>query len=98
MSQLGVGLIGEQSNRIGSRGQFEATLALCRRAHPEVEIVVFEPSRSDTVLFLQSPMSFQRRRRVMEYASQLTLQTFDARAEWYHHLFDGYGSARALAS
>ncbi|MBI1813724.1 MAG: patatin-like phospholipase family protein [Deltaproteobacteria bacterium] len=98
VSEMGVSCIGEQSSRISSRERFEAALVLCRRAHPDVEIVVFEPSCTDSLMLLRSPMSFQRRRHVMEYAHQVTLETIDARAEWYQDRFDGHGHPRAAAS
>jgi NTE family protein len=98
VSEMGVSFIGEQSSRISSRERFEATLVLCRRAHPDVEIVVFEPSCNDSLMFLRNPMSFQRRRQVMEYAHQVTLETLDARADWYQDRFDGHGHPRAAAS
>jgi predicted acylesterase/phospholipase RssA len=73
ISQLGVSFVWEQAQRIENRERLELALNGYCRDHPDVDILLIEPSEDESLLFLQSPMSFDARRHIMEYGYYLTL-------------------------
>lgn len=73
IDELGVLFTWEQSKRIESREKLVLALSYYRQAHPEVDIVIFEPGTDEALLFLQGTMSVAARTQVMHYGYQRTL-------------------------
>ncbi|PLX86858.1 MAG: hypothetical protein C0618_08140 [Desulfuromonas sp.] len=73
ITELGISFVWEQAQRIENRERLELALNGYRRDHPDVDILLLEPGREESLLFLQSPMSFDARCHIMEYGYQLTL-------------------------
>ncbi|MBX3250300.1 MAG: patatin-like phospholipase family protein [Myxococcales bacterium] len=64
-----------QSWRIVTEARLQKGLAAYRDAHPEVDIHLIEPDRSNATMFMHSPMNFAARRAILEdgYRATLTL-------------------------
>ncbi len=73
IAELGINYAWEQSRRIETKEKLRLALDIHRRAHPEVEILLLEPGRDESLLFFQSPMSNLARSMVMNYGYNLTL-------------------------
>lgn len=93
ISDLGISFVWEQSQRIEGRERLALGLDACRREHPKVDILLIEPRTDDQLLFLQSPMSFQARRLVMEYGYQTTLDHLKNEFATYQKVFQRHGYA-----
>ena len=63
--------------RILGRDRLEASLKLVQSNHPDVRIVLIEPSRKEPLLFLHSPMSFEGRPQILEYGYESTLSDLE---------------------
>jgi NTE family protein len=57
-----------QAMRIGEQARLRAELDLLRARHPGVELVVIEPSPTDALRFMDSPMKYSARRTILEEA------------------------------
>jgi predicted acylesterase/phospholipase RssA len=57
-----------QALRISEHAHMRAEIALLRARSPEVEVRLIEPSRTDAVLFMYSPMNYSARRAILEDA------------------------------
>ncbi len=55
-----------QAMRIGEAARLGAEVSLLRARHPDVEVIVLEPSSTDAVRFMDSPMSYAARRTILE--------------------------------
>lgn len=73
VADLGISFVSDQSLRIEASERLEAAIARARRDHPEVRILRLEPSREDTLPFLNRPMSFDAREFILESAYGMTL-------------------------
>lgn len=93
ISELGVGFVWEQAQRIEGRERLALALEGYRREHPKVDILLIEPKTDEPLLFLQSPMSFESRRLVMEYSYQTTLDHLKTEYEHYAKTFARHGYA-----
>lgn len=91
ISDLGISFVWEQSQRIEGRERLALGLDACRRQHPKVDILLIEPRADEPLLFLQSPMSFQARRLVMEYGYQTTLDHLKSEFDSYQRVFERHG-------
>lgn len=91
ISDLGVSFVWEQSQRIEGRERLALALEGYRRDYPKVDILLIEPRADEPLLFLQSPMSFQARRLVMEYSYQTTLDLLRTDFERYQKIFSRHG-------
>ncbi len=91
ISDLGVSFVWEQSQRIAGRERLALALEGYRREHPKIDILLIEPKADDPLLFLQSPMSFESRRMVMEYAYQTTLAHLTDEYELFKKTFARHG-------
>jgi len=87
IAELGISFVGDQAMRMSSKDRLDMAIAMCGREHPEVELVLFEPRRMETLLFLQNPMSFEARRHIMTYGFHAVLQEIEARFDDYAALF-----------
>lgn len=61
-----------QAMRIGDYANLHAEIALLRERHPEIDVVLIEPTRADAMLFMDSPMKYDARRSILEDAFRST--------------------------
>ncbi len=87
IAELGISFAWEQSQRIANQAKLSEALANCRREHPDVEILVFEPGLEEALMFIQSPMSGAARRHIMSYGYNLTLGQLKADFDRYQDIF-----------
>ncbi len=57
-----------QAMRIGEQARLQAEISLLSARHPEVEVLVIEPTAVDAVRFMDSPMKYSARRTIVEDA------------------------------
>lgn len=93
VAELGISFAWEQSQRIENKQKLDMALAAYRRQYPDVDIVLIEPGTEESLLFLQSPMSFDARRHIMHYGYNLTLGDLASRFEEYREIFARHGIA-----
>jgi predicted acylesterase/phospholipase RssA len=91
VAELGISFAWEQAQRIENKLRLDLGLALSRRDHPEVDIVLIEPGAEESLLFLQSPMSFEARRHIMHYGFNLTAGELSASYDRYREIFARHG-------
>ncbi|WP_020677463.1 patatin-like phospholipase family protein [Geopsychrobacter electrodiphilus] len=91
ITELGVSFVWEQSQRIEGRERLALALEGYRRDHPKIDIILIEPRVDEPLLFLQSPMSFESRRMVMEYGYQTTLDHLTNEYDHYAKIFSRHG-------
>lgn len=91
VAELGISFAWEQSQRIENKQKLDIAIAAHRQQHPDVDILLIEPGSEESLLFLQSPMSFQARRHIMHYGYNLTLGDLAARFEEYREIFARHG-------
>ncbi len=97
VADLGISFVGDQAFRILSRERLVTALELCRRARPEVDILLIEPSRDEPLLFLNGPLSFRARGRILEHGYETTLRDLEAHENAYRELFSRHGTPPAPA-
>lgn len=73
---LGASYLWEQAQRIGIQEKFKLALEICRRDHPDVDVVVIEPDREESSMFFQNPMSGAMRKLTMQTGYHITLGQF----------------------
>lgn len=93
VADLGISFVSDQAIRILSRERLEVALGLCRSRRPDVEILLIEPSRTDPLLFLNGPMSFQARSRILQHGYETTLAELAEKRVEYGELFARHGTA-----
>lgn len=93
VAELGLSFAWEQAQRIETKQKLEMGFANYRRQYPDVDILLIEPGAEESLLFLQSPMSFKTRSHVMHYGYNLTLSILSERFEEYREIFARHGIA-----
>jgi predicted acylesterase/phospholipase RssA len=91
IADLGITFAWEQAQRIENKEKLELALAMYRREHPDVDIVLVEPGREESLLFFQSPMSSVARNHIMNYGYNLSLIQFQDRYERLREVFARHG-------
>ena len=91
IADLGITFAWEQSRRIENKEKLELALAMYRREHPDVDIVLVEPGREESLLFFQSPMSSLARNHIMNYGYNLSLIQFQDRYDRLREVFARHG-------
>ena len=91
VADLGISFVSDQAIRILSRERLEGALTLLRRTRPDVDLLVLEPSRTDPLLFLNGPMSFQARSRILLHGYEQTLADLTENRAAYAALFARHG-------
>lgn len=97
---LGATYAWEQAQRIGVQEKFELALEICRRDHPDVDIVVIEPDRQESSMFFQNPMSGAVRKLTMQHGYHITIGQFYRSYDKLKEVMDRHGieiSDRALS-
>ena len=83
IDELGILFTWEQTKRIECREKLNQALDYYRQAHPDIDILLFEPGEDEALLFFQGSMSIAARTQVMNYGYQTTLAAIKAN---YHEL------------
>lgn len=91
IADLGITYAWEQSQRIENKEKLDLALKTYRREHPDVDIVLVEPGREESLLFFQSPMSSQARNHIMNYGYNLSLIQLQDRYEELNEIFARHG-------
>lgn len=101
IADLGIAFAWEQAMRIETKEKLEMALAGYRTRHPEVDILLIEPGREESMLFFQSPMNNTARQQIMNYGYDLTLGQLNDRFAEFQATLGRHGiavSADHLAS
>ena len=88
IADMGITFVSDQALRIMGRDRLEHALRAARQDHPEVDIALIEPSRSEPLLFVHGPMSFEARARILHYAYESTLTELRDHADEVAALLD----------
>lgn len=91
IADLGITFSWEQSQRIENKEKLDMALDSHRREHPEVDIVLLEPGREESLLFFQSPMSQAARNQIMVHGYHLTVAHLQEHSESLGKIFARYG-------
>jgi predicted acylesterase/phospholipase RssA len=91
VAELGISFAWEQCQRIETKQKLDMGLTSFRRQHPDVDIILIEPGSEESLLFLQSPMSFRARNHIMHYGYNLTLDELATRYEEFREIFARHG-------
>lgn len=73
VANLGASFAWEQAQRIELKEKLDLALENCRLKHPEVDIVLIEPGRDESLLFFQNPMGNVARNHIMQHGYITTL-------------------------
>lgn len=91
IADLGITFAWEQSQRIENKEKLDLTIKMYRREYPDVDIVLVEPGREESLLFFQSPMSSLARNHIMNYGYNLSLIQFQDRYDKLREVFAQHG-------
>jgi NTE family protein len=95
VSNHGVGFVLDQAMRIMLHGRMQYGMERYHREHPEVDILLIEPTRDDVRMFGYNIMRYSARRVVAEHGYRTTLDLFRRHADRYRRLFAKHGIAMA---
>ncbi len=93
LSSKGITYVLDQVLRIALHGRMQYGLERYKAEHPEVDILLIEPSRDDLRMFSYNIMRYSARKIVAAHAYRSTLQTFIAREHEYRRLLRRHGIA-----
>jgi len=91
LSAKGVTYVLDQVLRIALHGRMQYGLERYRAEHPEVDILLLEPTRDDLRMFSYHIMRYGARRIVAAHAYRSTVEAFTARAAEYRRLLKRHG-------
>jgi predicted acylesterase/phospholipase RssA len=91
LSNHGVAFVLDQVMRIMLHGRMEYGLERYRREHPDVDILLIEPTRDDLRMFSYNIMRYSARRVVAEHAYRSVLASFRRRAGEYARVLGRHG-------
>ena len=91
LSNRGVTWVLDQAMRIMLHGRMQYGLERYRREHPEVDILLIEPTRDDVRMFGYNIMRYSARRVVAEHGYRTALAYFRANAARFQRLFAKHG-------
>jgi predicted acylesterase/phospholipase RssA len=91
LSNRGVTWVLDQAMRIMLHGRMQYGLERYRREHPEVDILLIEPTRDDVRMFGYNIMRYSARRVVAEHGYHTALAYFRRNAGRYRRLFAKHG-------
>jgi NTE family protein len=91
LSSKGVSYVLDQVLRIALHGRMQYGLERYRAEHPEVDILLVEPTRDDLRMFSYNIMRYDARRIVAAHAYRSTVQAFIAREAEYRRLLGRHG-------
>jgi NTE family protein len=91
LSSKGVTYVLDQVLRIALHGRMQYGLERYRAEHPEVDILLLEPTRDDLRMFSYNIMRYSARRVVAAHAYRSTVEAFVAREDEYRRLLRRHG-------
>lgn len=91
IAHLGLSSAWEQARRIENKEKLDLALETYGRCHPEVDILLIEPGREESMLFFQNPMSNAARHHIMNYGYHLTLSQLQKDYDHFHTRFAKHG-------
>ena len=91
LSNRGLTWVLDQVMRIMLHGRMQYGLERYRREHPEVDIVVIEPSRDDTRMFSYNIMRYDARRTVAEHGYRSAIASLRRHRARHRALFARHG-------
>jgi predicted acylesterase/phospholipase RssA len=91
LSQKGISYVLDQAFRIMLHGRMQYGLERYRAEHPEVDILLIEPTRDDMRMFAYNIMRYSARRVVAENGYRSTLAAFRERRNAYRRLLGRHG-------
>jgi predicted acylesterase/phospholipase RssA len=91
LSNRGVGWVLDQAMRIMLHGRMQYGLERYGREHPEVDILLIEPTRDDVRMFGYNIMRYSARRVVAEHGYRTALAYFRRNATRFQRLFAKHG-------
>ncbi len=97
IAELGINYTWEQARRIENKEKLDLALRHDQQNHPDLDILLLEPGREESLLFFQSPMSIQARSMVMSYGYNLTLSHLRTAYPLYRDAFERAGVATSEA-
>jgi NTE family protein len=95
LSNHGVTWVLDQVMRIVLHGRMQYGLERYAREHPEVDILLIEPTRDDVRMFGYNIMRYSARRVVAEHGYHTALEFFRRHTDRYRKLFAKHGIAMA---
>ena len=95
ISNHGISWVLDQVFRIALHGRMARGLEGYAREHPEVDVLLIEPTRDDVRMFGYNIMRFSARRVVAEHGYHTAVAYFRRRADGYRRLFAKHGIAIA---
>ena len=93
IANRGVSWVLDQVFRIALHGRMQRGLNQYASEHPEVDILLIEPTRDDVRMFGYNIMRFSARRVVAEHGYRTALAFFRRHADRYRRLFKKHGIA-----
>jgi predicted acylesterase/phospholipase RssA len=91
IDELGILFSWEQAKRIECREKLLLAMDYYRQKRPEIDILLFEPSSAEALLFFQGPMSITARNQVMRHGYQLTLAELSNNFDNLKRIFSRHG-------
>lgn len=91
IANLGLSFAWEQAQRIENKEKLDMALEIYRQRHPDIDIVIIEPEREESLLFFQSPMSSSARHHIMNHGYHLTLADLKDRYAQLEAIFARHG-------
>ena len=91
ISELGATFAWEQAQRIENREKLKMALEIHRLKHPDVDIVMFEPRKEETLHFFQGPMSYDAKKHIMLSGYHQTMLQFRESFDKYQTIFSRHG-------
>jgi NTE family protein len=95
LSNRGVTYVLDQAMRIMLHGRMEYGMERYQREHPEVDILLIEPTRDDLRMFSYNIMRYSARRVVAEHGYRSTLAFFRKNQDRYRRILARHGIALA---
>ena len=97
LSEKGVSYVLDQVLRIMLHGRMEYGLERYGREHPEVDVMVLQPTRDDVRMFSYNIMRYSARRVVAEHGYRTAVEGFRTRRREYAALLDRHGISLSKA-
>ena len=91
LSSKGITYVLDQVLRIALHGRMQYGLERYRAEHPEVDILLLEPTRDDLRMFSYNIMQYSARKVVAAHAYQSTLQSFQVHEDEYRRQLRRHG-------
>lgn len=87
----GMGLISDQARRIETKTRFEFGLKRFKQEYPNIDILIFQPTSSDDMLFLTGVMDFDSRKNILNYGYYSTAAELKLNFAEYQEIFKKHG-------